>query len=78
MRTSFALGLAVAATLLAGCSSDPKVEWANDRGGVISYDGSSEVRALKKADEICGWAGRKARVSSLNPDLAKVTYDCVE
>jgi len=70
--------MAVVAVLLAGCGSDPKVEWANDRGGIISFDGSDEVTALKKADELCGWGGRKARVSNLNLDEAKVTYDCVQ
>ena len=66
-----------AAVLLVGCGG-PRIEWSNERGGIVTYAGSTEEQAMDVADDHCGKSGRKARVSNLNAADAKVTFDCVK
>lgn len=64
--------------LLAACGSGPRMEWANERGGVVSYEHSSDAKALTEADHICGRYGRRAQVATMNSDDRRITFNCVE
>ena len=63
---------------LASCGSNPKVEWANNRGGMVSYSGSSEAKAMSMADDICAKSYRRAQVTTMNDEEKRITFNCVE
>ena len=69
----------LAASLIAGCSSSPKIISGTQQGVVIEYDGTNVTRATKVATTYCTGLGKQAVLqgSSLQDKQALATFNCL-
>jgi uncharacterized protein YcfL len=69
----------LAALLIAGCSSSPKIVSGTQQSVVIRYDGTDVARATKVATTYCTDLGKQAVLqgSSLQDKQALATFNCL-
>jgi len=67
------------ASLVAGCSSSPKIVNGTQQGVVIAYDGTDVSSASKVATTYCTSVGKQAVLqgSSLQDKRALATFNCL-
>ncbi|HJT08638.1 MAG TPA: hypothetical protein VJ747_17025 [Stellaceae bacterium] len=69
----------LAALLIAGCSSSPKIVSGTQQSVVIQYDGTDVKHATKVATTYCTGLGKQAVLqgSSMQDKQALATFNCL-